>query len=94
MCRDAAVVVTGYDHQKKKTKIGLTAEVAQSKNRISPAAEKMTVDEKASTERVSVYCTGFVDIFQYDIPVDRNWQDLDMLKLSLGCQLAVLVENH
>jgi len=74
--------------------IGLTAEVAQSKNRISPAAEKMTVDEKASTERVSVYCAGFVDIFQYDIPVDRNWQDLDMLKLSLGCQLAVLVENH
>jgi hypothetical protein len=43
--------------------IGLTAEVAQSKNRISPAAEKMTVDEKASTERVSVYCAGFVDIF-------------------------------
>jgi hypothetical protein len=34
--------------------IGLTAEVAQSKNQISPAAEKMTVDEKASTERVSV----------------------------------------
>ncbi|CAN5951480.1 unnamed protein product, partial [Sphagnum jensenii] len=52
--RDAAVVVTGYDHQKKKTKIGLTAEVAQSKNRISPAAEKMTVDEKASTERGSL----------------------------------------
>jgi hypothetical protein len=74
--------------------IGLTAEVAQSKNRISSAAEKMTGDEKASTERVSVYCAGFVDIFQYDIPVDRNWQNLDMLKLSLRCQLAVLVENH